>query len=257
MQRAYLSDESVHLALPIKTVYRVIALEDCAGINPGVVKKVTTWKDTVFFAYTAIGTTVPLRYTPASMQLPMWPNDEEMQDLTKMMVTAMPRMAMARLTTMEIIIAQEEVEAGHYMPHDLRFDVMLVSHNCAQHPSLAQTLRNVAAIAWWPEIKVDISHFFNSCSLCLPKRKAHRAVGISMMAAERFKAAQMDFKILDGDRATASGFPAILTIICMATRIAMYIPVQTIDTINTARVNMNRWHPQFGIPPCTHWANVQ
>ena len=157
-------------------------------------------------------------------------------------------MAMVRLTTMDTIIAQEEMEAGHYMTHDLRFDVMLMAHNCAQHPSLAQTLRNVAAIAWWPEIKVDISHFYNSCSLCLPKRKAHRAVGISVMAAERFKAVQMDFKILDGDIAAASGFPAILTIICMATRIAMYIPVKTIDTVNTAKMIMNRWYPQFGIP---------
>ena len=174
------------------------------------------------------------------MQLLMWPNDDEAQDLTKMLVTVMPSMAMVRLTTMDSIIAQEEMEAGHYMTHDLRFDVMLLSHNCAQHPSLAQTLRNVAAIAWWPEIKVDIGHFYNSCSLCLPKRKAHRAVGISVMAAERFKAVQMDFKILDGDIAAASGYSAILTIICMATRIAMYIPVHTIDTINTARMLINR-----------------
>ena len=93
------------------------------------------------------------------------------------------------------------------MTHNLRFDVILLSHNCAQHPSLAQTLRNVAAIAWWPENKVDISHFYNSCSLCLPKRKSHRAVGISVMAAERFKAVQMNFKILDGYIAAASGFP--------------------------------------------------
>ena len=100
-----------------------------------------------------------------------------------MLVTVMPRMAMVRLTTMETIIAQKEMEAGHCMTHDLRFDGMLLSQNCAQHPSLAQTLLDVAAIARWPEIKVDIGHFFNSCSLCLPKRKAHGAVGISVMAA--------------------------------------------------------------------------
>ena len=41
------------------------------------------------------------------------------------------------------------------------------------------------------------------------------------MAAQRFKALWMDFKILDGDIAQASGFPAILTMICMATRMAM------------------------------------
>ena len=58
----------------------------------------------------------------------------------------------------------------------------------------------------------------------------------------------MDLKILDGDIADMSVFPAILTIIYMATRMAMYIPVTTIDTINTARMIMNQWYPQFGIP---------
>ena len=135
-----------------------------------------------------------------------------------MLVTVVPSMAMVRLTTMDTIIAQEEMEQGHYMTHDLKFDAMLLSHNCAQHCSLAQTLRNVAAIGWWPEVKTDIARFYNSCSLCLPKRRAHRATGISVMAAQRFKALQMDFKILDGDIANACGYPAILTIICMATK---------------------------------------
>ena len=171
-------------------------------------------------------------------------------DLTKMLVTVMPSVAMVRLTTMDTIIAQEEMEEGHYMTHDLRFDAMLLSHNCAQHCSLAQTLRNVAGIGWWPEVKVDIARFYNPCSLCLPRRKARRATGISVMAAQRFKALQMDFKILDGDIAHASGFSAILTIICMATRMAiyMYIPVKTIDTVKTARMFINRWYPQFGLP---------
>ena len=130
-------------------------------------------------------------------------NDADHTDLTKMLVTVIPTMAMARLATMDTIIAMKKMEQGHYMTHDLRFDAMLMAHNCAQHPSLAQTLRNVAAIGWWPEVKTDIGHFYNSCSLCLPKRKAHRAVGISVMAAQRFKAVQMDFRILDGDLAEA------------------------------------------------------
>ena len=34
----------------------------------------------------------------------------------------------------------------------------------------------------------------------------------------------------------------------MATRMAMYIPVQSIDTVKAARMFMNRWYPQFGLP---------
>ena len=249
MKRAYLADNSAHLGVPISTIYRIIALGDTEGSDAGLIKKVMSWKDSVFFAHTAPDTSAPILYTPASMQVLMWPNiNDDRPDLTKMLVTVVPSMAMVRLTTMDTIVAQEEMEEGHYMTHDLKFDAMLLSHNCAQHCSLAQTLRNVAAIGWWPEVKTDIARFYNSCSLCLPKRRAHRATGISVMAAQRFKALQMDFKILDGDIASACGYPAILTIICMATRMAMYIPVKTIDTVKTARMFMNRWYPQFGLP---------
>lgn len=99
----------------------------------------------------------------------------------------------------------------------------------------------MAAIGWWPESRIDFSRFYNSCSLCLSRRRAHRATGISVMAAQRFKALQMDLKILDEDIAQANGYPAILTIICMATRMIMYIPVTTIDTVKIARMFRNRW----------------
>ena len=214
MKRAYLADESVHLGVPIATIYRIIALGETLGFDGTLVKKVQAWKDTAFFVHTLPNTDAPILYTLASMQVLMWPNaDEDRPDLTKMLVTVMPSMSMVRLTTMDTITAQDEMEEGHYMTHDLRFDAMLLSHNCAQHCSLAQTLRNAAAIGWWSEVKVDIAWFYNSCSLCLPRRKAHRTTEIGVMAAQRFKALPMDFKIRDGDIALASGFPAILTII--------------------------------------------
>ena len=97
-------------------------------------------------------------YTPASMQLLMCPNDDDDRpDLTKMLITVIPPMATAHLMTMDTIIAQEHMEQGHYTTHGLRFDAMLLAHNCAQHPSLAQTLRNVAAVGWWPGVKEDIA----------------------------------------------------------------------------------------------------
>ena len=107
---------------------------------------------------------------------------------------------------------------------------------------------HVAAVGWWPGVKADISRYYNSCSLCLPKCRAHRSTGIRIMAAQRFKALQIDFEILDVDIAATSGIPEILTIICMVTRMAMYIPVQSIDTMKAARMFMNRWYPQLGLP---------
>ena len=93
--------------MPLSTIYNIIALDQSEGIDNTLVKKVQSWKDTVFFAHTLPDTEAPLLYTPASMQVLMWPNaDEDRPDLTKMLVTVIPSMAMVRLTTMDTIIAQ-------------------------------------------------------------------------------------------------------------------------------------------------------
>ena len=138
------------------------------------------------------------------------------------------------------------------MNHDLKMDILMMVHNCAHHPSIVQTTRNVAALAWFPSVKTYTAEYFDSCSTCLPRRKSHRSVGISIMAARRFKAVQAGFVILDNDVAQKTDMTAILTLICMASRMAMtlYAPVKPIGTINAAFQLLIRtwWYPMFGLP---------
>ena len=70
------------------------------------------------------------------------------------------------------------------------------------------------------------------------------------MAARRFKAIRADFVILDNGVAQKTDMTAILTLICMASRMAiyMYTPVKSIDTINAAFQLLIRWYPMFGLP---------
>ena len=85
MKRAYLTDTSVHLGVPVATIYRIIALGETGGFDGTLVKKVQVWKDTVFFAQILPDTDAPLLYAPASMQVLMWPNaNEERPDLTNL-----------------------------------------------------------------------------------------------------------------------------------------------------------------------------
>ena len=75
--------------------------------------EILLWKNTVFFTHTIPNTAWPILYTPASMQLLMtlWLNDDEDRpDLTKMLITVIPQMAMVRLMTMYTVIAQEHME---------------------------------------------------------------------------------------------------------------------------------------------------
>ena len=62
-------------------------------------------------------------------------------------MTVIPDMAQVQITNLESITEKGEMEEGHYMNHDLKLDVLLLAHNCAQHPSLAQTTRNVVTVA--------------------------------------------------------------------------------------------------------------
>ena len=242
LYRAYLDDESEYNSVTLKLIYRILALNDNADIPSDVIKKVEAWRDTMFFVHTLPNTDHPILYTPASLQILMWPDTgADDTDLSKMLVTVVPDLARVKISSAESIVDDELMEKGHYMNHDLRMDVLMLAHNCAHHPSLAQTIRNVAALAWFPGIKSYVADYYNSCTICLPKRNAHRSVGISIMAARRFKVIQIDHKILDGDIAKVTGMPAILTIICMATRIAMYIPVQAVDTVTTAIKFMTSW----------------
>jgi hypothetical protein len=52
MKRAYLADTSTQLGVPLSTIYNIIALGESEGLDGTLVKKVQSWKDTVFFAHT-------------------------------------------------------------------------------------------------------------------------------------------------------------------------------------------------------------
>ena len=87
MHRAYLSDDTEYVSVPIKLIYRIIALNDASDILSDVVKKVETWRDAMFFAETLQDTAFPILYTPADMQLLLWPDSpEDDTDLSKMLV---------------------------------------------------------------------------------------------------------------------------------------------------------------------------
>lgn len=195
MNRAYLADNDEYNAVPLSTIYRIIALNDTDDIHKDIIKKVEAWRGTMFFPYTLPNTEHPLLYTPAYQQILRWPDEDQKRDtadLTRSLVTVVPSIAMVKVTNVEAIIEDDEMEEGHYMTHDLKQDILLLSHNCAQHPSLAQTIKNVASVAWFIDMKTRIPEYFNSCTICLPRRTAHRTVGVSIMAARRYKAIQID-----------------------------------------------------------------
>ena len=63
LHRAYLEDESIHLTVPMKTIYRVIALGDTEGIHVDLVPKVLLRENNVLFTHTIPNTAWPISST--------------------------------------------------------------------------------------------------------------------------------------------------------------------------------------------------
>ena len=61
---------------------------------------------------------------------------------------------------------------------------------------------------------------------------------------------EFDHKILEPSVAAATGCAAILTLVDVVARITMYVPVRTLNTVETARALYTRWYPLFGRPYC-------
>ena len=109
VKRAMLEDDDMYLNVPLRTIYKIIALDDVSDEPADVVKKVQAWNNTLFFAKDH-PSGVPLLYTPATQQILMWPDtNDNTIDLTKSLVTVIPDMAQVKLTDLESILEEGEM----------------------------------------------------------------------------------------------------------------------------------------------------
>ena len=75
-------------------------------------------------------------YTPAAMQLLLWPDSpEDDTDLSKMLVTVIPDTAQVRITTSEAFVGEWEIEKDHYMNHNLKMDVLMMARTVLTTPA--------------------------------------------------------------------------------------------------------------------------
>ena len=67
---------------------------------------------------------------------------------------------------------------------------------------------------------------------------------------------EFDHKILEPDVVAATGCAAILTIVDVVARVTMYVPVHTLNTVDTARALYTRWYSLFGSPAVMRMDNA-
>ena len=153
-------------------------------------------------------------------------------------------------------VADDAGDGSHFADHDLRRDILIHCHDNREHPSLAETSCDVRALIWFPKMQSYIDYHYNSCSYCVAKRTAADPVGTAIRVQRRLKMIEFDHKILEPDVVAATGCAAILTIVDVVARVTMYVPVHTLNTVDTARALYTRWYSLFGSPAVMRMDNA-
>ena len=195
-------------------------------------------------------------FAPSAATVLKYPDvGDDLTDYTRHLVTVVPKGADVRVTTAQPV-ADDAGDGSHFADHDLRRDILIHCHDNREHPSLAETSRDVRALIWFPKMQSYIDYHYNSCSYCVAKRTAADPVGTAIRVQRRLKMIEFDHKILEPDVVAATGCAAILTIVDVVARVTMYVPVHTLNTVDTARALYTRWYSLFGSPAVMRMDNA-
>ena len=186
-------------------------------------------------------------------------NGDDLTDYTRHLVTVLPKGADVRVTD-ALPISDDTDDGSRFADHDLRRDILIHCHDNREHPSLAdsETSRDIRALAWFPKMQAYIDYHWNSCAYCVAKRTDAGPVGTACAARahRRLKMIEFDHKILEPSVVAATGCAAILTLVDVVARITMYVPVRTLNTVDTARALYARWYSLFGTPTVMRMDNA-
>ena len=69
-------------------------------------------------------------------------NGDDLTDYTRHLVTVLPKGANVRVTD-ALPVSDDTGDGSHFADHDLRRDVLIHCHDNREHPSLAETSRDV------------------------------------------------------------------------------------------------------------------
>ena len=216
-----------------------------------ILDRIRPWVNTRFFAATPPECSTPLLYAPTSFQIMKADSEcDDLSDPTRTLVV--PAGASVRVTDSErqpaITDAASHPKFGHWMQHDLRRDLLYLVHNNNDHPSLAHTLRTLRDMCWFPQIVQYTKYHVGACPMCIPKMRAQRAIGSSVVAAHRLWVVYIDHFVLEGDLPSRTTSSHILSIMCSRTRFTMFVVVPSDAAKDTAMAIHNRWYPFLGVP---------
>ena len=247
-----LADDTLYMRVPLSSIYKMaagIATDTVSKLERDIIK---SWLGIRFFAFAPPGATVPLLFTPSTLQLVL-PDDSEdgsWNDPTKTLVMVVPKGAMVRVTDSDrqpmVIETNDHGTHGDFMCHDLRKDIVYLCHNNANHPSFSRTLQAVRSMVWFPGYIAYVRYHIDACSNCMSRMKTQRAVGCSVTDHKRLNTIVIDHYKLKDDLPSLSGITFILTMTDLCTGFTIFVVVPSDKATDTAIAIHNSWIPFLG-----------
>ena len=251
---AYLEDDTEYLRVPLHDIFKVAANIDIKSVPTMIRDKVTPWIGKCFFAFAPPGSNIPLLFCPTTFQvLTAATSDGPLEDLTTTLVMVVPKNAEVRVTDSDrqpavTAVGDPHPTHGDLMGHDLQKDLIYLAHNNSDHASLTRTVKTLREMCWFIGLWSKVRYHIDACPICLPQMEVQRAVSNSIVSAHRFYSVYVDHYIVKGDMARLTAVPAVLSLICSATKICMFIVVDDMTAMTTAKAIHNRWMGLFGVP---------
>ncbi len=246
IRRAQLADKTVLAGVTVADVAAVV-LNGGVDMEAGRRQNIMPWVGKRFFAVTPPSSTCSVVYTPRSQ---LRSHDTE-EDPVRDLVLLVPTGAMVRITTnAEMQGAAGRTESGHeWATVDLKRDLMLFSHDNRAHPRIQGTLEMLRLLCWFPAVLSEVSSHIDACAHCIGKATSEAAVGVGIQSLRRGSVTQADHRVLTNKEKEAiqGEYTAVLTIVDIATRWVLYVPVRGQSALETAIVILTRWVPIWGM----------
>ena len=242
---AYLSDSTGVHSVTVSDIYRCVCMGG-EGVPDEVRIKVAPWIGRRYFAVQPEGVGVMVLYTQASQVREHWE-----EDMTRRLVLFVPCGAMARLSRQELSVPEEE--AQEYEKVDLRKDLILWHHDFSGHLQLGPTLRALKQVAYWPgmssrDLECSVQYHIKYCAHCISRSTGAADHGLGIDSRRRGEVMQMDHLILTDEEAVLAECLGSLELVDVASRMALFVAVDSQSAEHTARVVFRCWLPVFGVP---------
>lgn len=134
------------------------------------------------------------------------------------------------------------------MPTALRQELISLSH-AQGHFGVEKTLDRLSAVAWWPQIQLDVEHFIQNCLRCAQNNPKGNNGGKPIRHQPingPWHRLQIDF--IGPLPKTARGNSYCLVIVDPFTKWVEAIPTKNCTAKTTARVLLNEVFARFGLP---------